>query len=151
MTYKEQVQKVIDKLNDFSKEEWAKAILTSLGIQDDFKLVINPIVSGSWDDEDEKTNISDELSGRVIFSLNVIDDDEISFYCGPETVDGYIHDSCDCGITSQLEKLLSKFNVSAGAATNYHTIQLSSTVNGKQIWKQVEEILVEAGAVKMKK
>jgi hypothetical protein len=110
------------------------------------KLTINPIV----EDFDETTDLTDELSGRVIYSLNEVVGKEISFYCGPETKEGYIHDSFDCGLYKQLEELLKDFNVSIGEAENLHSAFAKMDQDPKVLWEKVKQMLIDAGAVEMK-
>jgi hypothetical protein len=112
------------------------------------KLFINPLIGEDWDDPDEKTDISDRLSGRIVYVLNGIVEDEITFYCGPETKAGWIDDSYDCGLYEQLEELLSDFDaVAVGSAENFHSIEVRNGVDANKLWEDVKKILENAGAV----
>jgi len=126
-----------------------------------FKLKLNPVIENEPDDLDdppETTDVSDELSGRIIYALNEIEktwdgkSQEISFYCGPETKDGYILDHADCGLYPQLEELLtsSGFEVSVGESENLHSILIPPFADSSYIWAKISLILEQAGAVRMK-
>jgi hypothetical protein len=88
-------------------------------------------------------------SGRIIFDLNLIEDDydQVSFYCGPED-DGHLDDSGeDGGATDKLKVLFADMNSNIGAAESYHIIPIIKGVTGKEIWKVVRERLLRSGAI----
>lgn len=108
-----------------------------------------------YDDPDLQIDISSELSGRVIFTLNGIgkgysSDTEISFYCGPETRDGYLEDTNDCGLYAQLEELLKEYQPHIGTAENLHAVYVPAESDANKSWEDIKKLLVEAGAVEMK-
>jgi hypothetical protein len=113
-------------------------------------------------------DISNNLSGRVIFSLGDnfgeslwwADEDEktskekigIDFYCGPETKEGYVEDNYDCGMYEQLEELFKSlgFEASIGASENYHEIVIPDGMEPEECWSIVSEALIKAGAIRKK-
>ena len=110
------------------------------------KLKIDP------DEGDCEHGIMEELSGRVIFSFNGIEDyydnkKIVCFYCGPETKEGFLLDCDDCGLYKQLEKLLTEYDVSIGEAENYHSIYVSPNQDASGVWNEVRQVLINAGAV----
>jgi hypothetical protein len=94
-----------------------------------------------------------DLSGRIIFKRGEIDAETLSieFYCGPETIDGYLLDYDDCGLYQQLEMLFdgSEFDVYVGEAENKHAVYVEPGSSCEETWKEVERILVDAGAIPM--
>lgn len=113
----------------------------------------------------EDGDISKQLSGRIIFSLgdNFGDplwwyDDEdrtskqrigIDFHCGPETKDGYLEDTYDCGMYAQLEEFFKSLGLKAsiGAAENFHEFVVPEDMDPEGVWSIVKEELIKAGAV----
>ena len=95
-----------------------------------------------------------EWTGRIIYDLNEIyeEDDEahVSFYCGPETTEGYVEDSDDGGSYDTLKPLFEDMNADIGAAEMFHMVPIIKGVSGQDMWKVIEERLVRSGAKKMK-
>lgn len=126
------------------------------------KFKINTLIE---DYDGETVDIKDQLSGRVIFSLGDnfgesfwwADEEEtgskqkvgIDFYCGPETKEGYVEDSYDCGLYDQLKKLFDSLDLEAsiGAAENYHEFLVPNDMEPKECWEIVKNALIEAGAI----
>ena len=92
----------------------------------------------------------DEWTGKIIFGVNEIEDDEVSFYCGPEDKDGSLEDTLDGGTTEPLKILFADMNPDIGAAENLHIVPIIKGVTGKEIWKVVRERLLRSGAKESK-
>lgn len=95
-----------------------------------------------------------EWTGRIVYSLNEIDDDEsepnVSFLCGPECKGGCIEDTDDGGSEATLNSLLEDMNADIGAAEMFHVVPIIEGVSGQEMWKVIEQRLVRSGAKKMK-
>lgn len=112
-------------------------------------------VNLSKEELEEWPSLKNEITGRVVYNFNEICDNELSFYCGPEIYDSYTQknallDCSDGGVYKQLEELLSGMEVDIGAAENFHIVMLPDDESFELIWKKIETLLIEAGAVELK-
>lgn len=117
---------------------------------------INPIIEGRYDEPSK--NISNRLSGRVIFFegenfiLEKSDGDKtIDFFCGPETSDGSLEDTYDCGLYEQLKKVFgdNKLDVDVGSAENYHILTIPKKDSPEEYWQFLKRVLINNGAVEV--
>lgn len=101
---------------------------------------------------EEYPDFMDDLTGNIIFSLGEIEEDALTFYCGPETKEGYLLDWTDCGMYAQLEELFKSvgMDVNVGSAENFHTISFTNGESGDEVWNQVKNHLILTGAKEKK-
>lgn len=127
------------------------------------KLKLNTIVE---DFDGKKIDIKDELSGRIIFSKGDnfgepfwwFDESKgettkdrlgIDFFCGPETKDGWLEDTYDCGLEKQLTELLEyhEKDFVVGSAENYHEMLVPLGWTVEETWDWLKDVLTKSGAI----
>lgn len=105
-------------------------------------------------DENDKNEMesSKDWSGRIVYgrAIDDVEEEEVVFYCGPETKAGYLSDQCHEDTSRKLETLFGDMVIDVQASENLHMIHLNNREDPEKVWEEVERRLKAAGAVKMK-
>jgi hypothetical protein len=90
-----------------------------------------------------------ELNGQILFGLNTIEDDEVSFYCGPQTTDGHLSDSYDFQdeVRPIIQNILAGRNYDLYCAENFHTVKPAKGETAKELAAHLNKAMKAAGAI----
>jgi hypothetical protein len=95
-------------------------------------------------------DLKSKWTGLSTYGLNLIEDGNISFYCGPQMKESAGQgemDSCeDGGLYPKLELLFPDMDIEVGAAENYHIVK-AHDMDAEDLWKVIEARLKRSGAV----
>lgn len=90
-----------------------------------------------------------ELTGKVLFGLNVIEDDEVSFYCGPQTNQDRLSDRYDnqAEIKPIIKQILGVRDQDLYCAENFHIVRPLKGETTRELANYLDKTMRAAGAI----
>jgi hypothetical protein len=90
-----------------------------------------------------------DLNGSVLFSRNNLEDDEVSFYCGPQETNGCLSDRYDyqADVQPVIESIIGTRESDLYCAENYHSVKPAKGETVKELAAYLDRAMKAAGAV----